>query len=58
MVAFLAVDETAMSLGTLNNAPADMRTDQLTPAGARLRYVNCPQTPFLDASAQEVCSGR
>jgi uncharacterized protein GlcG (DUF336 family) len=58
MVAFLAVDETAISLGTLNNAPADMRTDQLTPAGARLRYVNCPQTPFLDSSAQEVCSGR
>jgi hypothetical protein len=58
MVAFLAVDEAATSLGTLNNAPADMRTDQLTPGGARLRYVNCPQAPFLDSSAQEVCSGR
>jgi uncharacterized protein GlcG (DUF336 family) len=58
MVAFLAVDEVATSLGTLNNAPADMRTDQLTPGGARLRYVNCPQAPFLDSSAQEVCSGR
>ena len=58
MVAFLAVDEVASSLGTLNNAPADMRTDQLTPLGARLRYVNCPQAPFLDSNAQEVCSGR
>ena len=58
MVAFLAVDGTATSLGTLNNAPADLRTDQLTPGGARLRYVNCPQAPFLDSSAQEVCSGR
>jgi uncharacterized protein GlcG (DUF336 family) len=58
MVAFLAVDEVATSLGTLNNAPADKRTDQLTPGGARLRYVNCPQAPFLDSSAQEVCSGR
>jgi uncharacterized protein GlcG (DUF336 family) len=58
MVAFLAVDEAAASLGTLNNASADLRTDQLSPAGARLRYVNCPQAPFLDSSAQEVCSGR
>ncbi|HJS21101.1 MAG TPA: heme-binding protein [Steroidobacteraceae bacterium] len=58
MVAFLAVDEAAASLGTLNNAPADMRTDQLTPGGARLRYVNCPQAPFLDSDAPEVCSGR
>jgi uncharacterized protein GlcG (DUF336 family) len=58
MVAFLAVDEAANSLGTLNNAPADLRTDQLTPGGARLRYVNCPQAPFLDSSTQEVCSGR
>ncbi len=58
MVAFLAVDETAASLGTVNNAPTDMRTDQLTPNGARLRYVNCPQAPFLDSSAQEVCRGR
>ena len=58
MVAFLAVDEAAVSLGTLNNAPVDLRTDQLAPEGVRLRYVNCPQSPFLDSSAQEVCSGR
>jgi uncharacterized protein GlcG (DUF336 family) len=58
MVAFLAVDAAATSLGTLNNAPADMRTDQLSPGGARLRYVSCPQAPFLDSSTQEVCSGR
>ncbi len=58
MVAFLAVDEAAASLGTINNAPTDMRTDQLSPSGARLRYVNCPQAPFLDSSAQQVCDGR
>ena len=26
--------------------------------GTRLRYVNCPQAPFLDSGAEGVCEGK
>lgn len=58
MIAFLGVAEAGAALGTLGNAPQDARSDTLTPSGARLRYVNCPQAPFLDSTQQEACSGR
>ncbi len=58
MIAFLGVAEAGSALGTLGNAPADARADTLTPSGARLRYVNCPQAPFLDSSEQDACGGR
>ena len=31
---------------------------QLAPQGTRLRYVQCPQSPFLDATEQNACAGR
>jgi hypothetical protein len=34
-----------------------MRADTLTPLGTRLRYVNCPVSPFVDSDAQNVCAG-
>ncbi len=58
MIGFLGVHETSLSLGTLNNAPQAMRADTLTPMGDRLRYVNCPQAPFLDSNEQDVCSNK
>ncbi|MEO8445420.1 MAG: heme-binding protein [Gammaproteobacteria bacterium] len=58
MIAFLGVAEAASLLGTIGNAPATMRADTLTPTGARLRYVNCPQAPFLDSTAPEACGGQ
>lgn len=58
MIAFLGVAEAGEVLGTLGNAPATIRADTLVPAGARLRYVNCPQAPFLDSTAQEACVGQ
>lgn len=58
MIAFLGVHEAGAVLGTLSNAPAALRSDALTPRGTRLRYVSCPQAPFLDSTAQEVCNGR
>lgn len=58
MIAFLAVDEAGRVLATINNAPPEIRADRLTPAGTRLRYVNCPQSPFLDSSVQDACSGK
>lgn len=58
MVAFLGVVEAGAALGTLGNAPVDIRADTLSPAGARLRYVNCPQAPFLNSTGQDACVGR
>lgn len=56
MIAFLGVAQAGSTLGTLGNAPRDIRSDTLTPSGARLRYVNCPPAPFLDSTEQEACS--
>lgn len=39
------------------NAPASVRADQLEPQGIRLRYAQCPQTPFNNSSEQNVCAG-
>jgi uncharacterized protein GlcG (DUF336 family) len=57
MIAFLGVAQAATALGTLNNAPAPLRSDTLLPGGARLRYVNCPQAPFIAGNTQDACSG-
>lgn len=41
----------------IGNASAAIRADQLAPYGVRLRYAQCPQSPFLDGSVQNVCAG-
>ncbi len=40
------------------NAPLDIRADNLTgpSPNTRLRYVNCPESPFREGDAQNVCS--
>ena len=59
MIAFLGLHEAAQDLGGgLGNAPPAMRSDTLVPAGSRLRYVNCPQAPYLDSTAEGVCEGK
>jgi len=59
MIAFLGVHEAGLALGgSINNAPRAIRADQLAPRGDRLRYVQCPQTPFIDSSEQQVCAGK
>jgi uncharacterized protein GlcG (DUF336 family) len=59
MVAFLGLDEAGAALnGAINNAPPSIRSDRLSPAGERLRFVQCPQTPYIDSNAQNVCSGK
>jgi hypothetical protein len=35
-----------------------MRADTLSPNGTQIRYVQCPQAPFLDSSEQNVCQGK
>lgn len=58
MIAFLGTANAARRLGTgVGNAPAAMRSDQLAPLGTRLRYVQCPQSPFNGSSEQNVCAG-
>jgi uncharacterized protein GlcG (DUF336 family) len=59
MIAFLAVHQAGERLGgAINNAPPDMRADQLSPGGTRLRYVQCPVAPFIDSSEERVCDGK
>ncbi|MDD9893882.1 MAG: heme-binding protein [Gammaproteobacteria bacterium] len=58
MISFLGVHNAGENLGTINNAPANIRADQLVPNGVRLRYINCPQSPFLDSTEEDVCNGK
>ncbi len=64
MISFLGLHEAGIALGgAINNAPIEMRADQLSPQGTRLRYIQCPQSPFLeggsfDASEQRPCEGK
>jgi uncharacterized protein GlcG (DUF336 family) len=60
MISFLGVHNGAARVGSIGNAPANVRADQLVipvGAGVRLRYVNCPFAPFLDTNDQNVCQG-
>ena len=42
------------------NAPPERRSDTVEPVGGpgtRLRYVNCPEAPFIGSEEQKVCDG-
>ncbi|MBB6521538.1 heme-binding protein [Pseudoteredinibacter isoporae] len=59
MIAFLGVHRAAEKMnGSFNNAPPEIRADTLTPKGTRLRYISCPQTPFIGSDEQNVCAGK
>lgn len=58
MIAFLGLHEAGEVLGTIGNAPTNIRADQLTPMGTRLRYVQCPQAPYINSDEQNVCEGK
>ena len=58
MVAFMGLHNAGVTLGgAINNAPPERRADTLTPMGVRLRYVQCPQAPFIDGTDDNVCGG-
>ena len=58
MISFLGLANASKDLGTgLSNAPAAMRADTLSPMGTRLRYVQCPQSPFNGSTDENVCAG-
>ncbi len=59
MISFLGIHNAGIVLnGSINNAPVNMRADNLTPKGIRLRFVQCPQSPFLNSTEENVCRGK
>jgi uncharacterized protein GlcG (DUF336 family) len=59
MIAFLGLHNAGIALGgAINNAPDYMRADTLEPKDVRLRYVQCPQAPFIDSDDDNVCEGK
>ncbi|WP_406568365.1 heme-binding protein [Alterisphingorhabdus coralli] len=61
MVSFLGLHNAGVRLGTIGNAPPEIRADRIVvdlgDARVRLRYINCPFAPFLDTAQQNVCEG-
>ena len=63
MISFLGLNNAGTALNTgIGNAPASLRADNILVqlsdgTSARLRYVSCPQSPFVNSSAQNVCQG-
>ncbi len=59
MTSFLGLHEASIALGgSVMNAPLIERSDTLTPKGVRLRYVQCPQAPFVNSSGDNACGGK
>ena len=59
MISFLGLHNAGVILGTgVGNAPAGIRADTITVSGVNLRYIQCPQAPFLNSSQQNVCQGK
>lgn len=59
MIAFLGLHNAGIELGNgIGNAPPERRADNLAPQGVRLRYVQCPQAPFIDSDDDNVCEGK
>ena len=60
LIAFLALAQAGRVLNTgIGHPPPARRADQLEPKGpgTRLRYANCPTSPFLDSTEQNACAG-
>ena len=56
MISYLGLQNAGQRLGTgIGNAPRAIRADTLAPMGTRIRYVQCPQSPFIDSNEQNVC---
>ncbi|MEO8673655.1 MAG: heme-binding protein [Tahibacter sp.] len=59
LVAFLGLHNAGVALANgVGNGPTNRRADKLVPSGARLNYVGCPQSPFLDSTEQFACEGK
>ncbi len=62
MISFLGVDRAGERLGAINNALNGIRADRIVISvngkQVRLRYINCPFSPFVDSDEQNVCQGK
>lgn len=59
MISFLGVHNAGEVLGgEIGNAPIDRRADNLAPQGIRLRFIQCPVSPFLDSNESNVCENK
>lgn len=59
MISFLGLHNAGLELGgAINNADPAIRADTLSPQGIRLRYINCPQAPFIDSTEAFPCNGK
>ena len=62
MIGFLGIFNAGQSTGTIGEAPAAIRADQIVVnaggASSRLLYVSCPAAPFVNSSQQNVCDGK
>ena len=65
MISFLGTHNAGLRLGSIANAPAGIRSDQIvvplpgaSGGGVRLRYVGCPFNPFIGTNEQNVCQGK
>jgi len=57
MISFLGLQRASEALGgSVSQAPAAIRADAFSPQGTRLRYVQCPQSPFIDSNQENVCA--
>jgi uncharacterized protein GlcG (DUF336 family) len=61
MIGFLGISNAATATGTIEQAPAAIRADQLVinQGGGpnRVLYINCPVSPFLNSTVQNACAG-
>jgi uncharacterized protein GlcG (DUF336 family) len=59
MVAFLGIQGAITQLASFTQAPVNMRADQFGAgnSGNVLRYISCPQSPFINSNAENVCNG-
>tara|TARA_E500000178_G_scaffold356612_1_gene436049 strand:+ start:8120 stop:9976 length:1857 start_codon:yes stop_codon:yes gene_type:complete len=60
MISFLGLHRASViSNSGYGNAPASIRADRVSggETGDLLRYVQCPQSPFVDSDQQKVCDG-
>ena len=64
MISFLGLHNGGVRLGTVGNAPAAIRSDQIVVpvagvgSGVRLRWVGCPFNPFLGIERAECLPGQ
>jgi uncharacterized protein GlcG (DUF336 family) len=59
MISFLGLHNAGLELASgIGNAPRAIRADNINTSGGRLRYVNCPFSPFLDSAEQTPCNGK